>query len=375
MNLTESENQDINNAISGIVQQHSSLDDAAFRKIISRAVSQTFTGTKFSLKEKQEIVEYYFRRIRGFDVLQPLIDDECVTEIMVNGPDNIFYENAGVLCRYDQIFESRKRLTDVIMHFFAKENRNICESDPIADVRLEDGSRANAVLYPVAPDGPILTIRKFTGIKPDMDALLKCGFLTAEEADYLISAIKTKKNIFISGGTGTGKTTFLNVLSGFIPSDERIITIEDSSELKLQNTPNLVRLEARQAAPDGSNEITVSDLIRCALRMRPDRIIVGEVRGKEASDMLWAMNTGHLGSLSTGHSNSAVDMISRLCIMIQQSSSLPVDLIKKIIASAVNIIVHLKRLPGGGRCIEDIIEIISFQEGEFKFETVSHKNP
>lgn len=374
MNLTENENRDISNAISGSVRHYADLDDASFRKIISRAVSSAFTGTKYSLREKHEIVEYYFRRIRGFDVLQPLIDDDCVTEIMVNGPDHIFYEKSGVLQRFDQVFESRKRLTDVIMHFFAKENRNICESDPIADVRLEDGSRANAVLFPVAPDGPILTIRKFTGIRHDMDALLNCGFLTRKEADYLISAVETKKNIFISGGTGTGKTTFLNVLSGFIPSDERIITIEDSSELKLQNTPDLVRLEGRQAALDGTNEVTISDLIRCALRMRPDRIIVGEVRGKEASDMLWAMNTGHLGSLCTGHSNSAIDMLSRLCIMIQQNSSLPVDLISTLIASAVNIVVHLKRLPGGARCIENIIEVKSFMEGEFQIEVVSQKS-
>ena len=259
----------------------------------------------------------------------------------------------------------------MIMRFFAKENRNICESEPIADIRLENGSRANAVLYPVAPDGPILTIRKFTGIRPDMDALLKCHFLSQKEADYLIHAIKSKMNIFISGGTGTGKTTFLNILSGFIPASERIITIEDSSELNLQNTPDLVRLEAKPPSPDGSGEITISNLIRCALRMRPDRILVGEVRGKEAVDMLWAMNTGHLGSLCTGHSNSAHDMLSRLCMMVRQDSSLPVPVINALIASAVQIIVHLKRLPDGGRCIDKIIRIHGFSEGEFQIEDIS----
>jgi len=371
MILSSQEIQQINDAIIGSVQNSFELNDNAFRKIISRAISQTFAGTNISLKEKQDIVEFFFRRIRGFDVLQPLIEDESVTEIMVNGPDHIFYEKLGVLFRYDQVFDSRKRLTDVIMRFFAKENRNICESEPIADVRLEDGSRANAVLYPVAPDGPILTIRKFTGVRPDMEALLKCRFITEKEASYLVSAVKNKKNIFISGGTGTGKTTFLNVLSGFIPSDERIITIEDSSELKLQNTPNLVRLEARAPSPDGSGEITISNLIRCALRMRPDRILVGEVRGKEVMDMLWAMNTGHQGSLCTGHSNSAYDMLSRLCMMVQQDSPLPVHVINTLLASSVNIIVHLKRLPDGGRCVDSIIEVKDFMEGEFKIEVVS----
>lgn len=371
MILTEQENQRINEVIACSVQNSLELDDVAFRKIISRAIAQTFNRSNLSLKEKQEIVEFFFRRIRGFDVLQPLFDDESVTEIMVNGPNRIFYEKHGILYRYDQVFDSRKRLTDVIMRFFAKENRNICENDPIADARLEDGSRANAVLFPVAPDGPILTVRKFTGIKPDMDTLLKCDFLKQFEAEYLIKAIETKKNIFISGGTGTGKTTFLNVLSGFIPADERIITIEDSSELNLQNSPNLVRLESRLPSPDGSGEITISNLIRCALRMRPDRILVGEVRGKETIDMLWAMNTGHLGSLCTGHSNSAYDMLSRLCMMVQQDSSLPVNVISELIASAVNIIVHLKRMPDGSRCVDNIIEIKSFEEGEFKFEVIS----
>ncbi len=361
----------INDAISGNLTGSSDVDDYEFRKIITRSVLSTFNGSRFSLKEKHEIVEYLFRRIRGFDVIQPLMDDEAVTEIMVNGPDLIFYEKFGNLFKFSETFENRKRLTDVIMRFFAKENRNICESEPIADVRLEDGSRANAVLYPVAPDGPILTIRKFSGIKPDMNELLKINFLTQKQASYLIEAVKSKKNIFISGGTGTGKTTFLNVLSCYIPSQERIVTIEDSSELKLQNSPNLVRLEARAVAPDGTGEITISDLIRCALRMRPDRIIVGEVRGSEAVDMLWAMNTGHQGSLSTGHSNSALDMISRLCMMVQKESSLPVNVINTLIASAVNIIVHLVRLPDGGRCIEKIIEIKNHNKEEFEIEEVS----
>lgn len=370
MILSSEETRQINDSIADRVQNSSDLNDIAFRRIISRAISQILSGTKYSLKEKQEIVEFFFCRIRGFDILQPLIDDEDTTEIMVNGPAHIFYEKYGVLYQYDQVFENRKRLTDLIMRFFAKENRNISESEPIADVRLADGSRANAVLFPVAPDGPVLTIRKFTGIKPDMEALIKCGFITRREADYLICAVEERKNIFISGGTGTGKTTFLNVLSRFIPTDERIITIEDSSELKLQNTPNWVRLESRQASPEGSDEITISHLIRCALRMRPDRIIIGEVRGKEATDMLWAMNTGHQGSLCTGHSNSAYDMLSRLCMMVQQDSMLPVNVINSLLASAVHLIVHLKRLPNKGRCVDKIIEIKGFSEGVFQIEEI-----
>lgn len=371
MNLSENQKQQINDIIADIARNPSDLDDASFRKIISRAISIAFNGTDFSLGEKQRMVEFFFSRIRGLDVLQPLMEDKAVTEIMVNGPEQIFYEKEGNLYRFEQVFDSRKRLTDLVMRFFAEKNRSICESEPIADVRLEDGSRANAVLYPVAPDGPILTIRKFSGVKPDMEALIQCGFISRTASDYLIRAVKDKKNIFISGGTGTGKTTFLNVLSGYIPEVERIVTIEDSSELKLQNTPHLVRLEARLPSPDGSGEITLSHLIRCALRMRPDRIIVGEVRGKEVMDMLWAMNTGHPGSLCTGHGNSAYDMLSRLCLMVRQESQLPVSVINALLASTVHVIVHLKRLPEGGRRVEQIIEIKGFSGGEFKFENIA----
>ncbi|MHB8962436.1 MAG: CpaF family protein, partial [Saccharofermentanales bacterium] len=209
-------------------------------------------------------------------------------------------------------------------------------------------------------------------IRPDMSSLLQSGFLSAVQADFLVSSIIGKKNIFISGGTGTGKTTFLNVLSAYIPSSERIVTVEDSPELNLQNTPNLVRLETRPPLPDGTGEITISDLIRCALRMRPDRIIVGEVRGREASDMLWAMNTGHMGSLSTGHSNSAEDMLSRLSIMVQESSGMPAGMICSLIASAIDLIVHLRRNPGGGRCIDKIIEIQGYEEGRFLYSEAAN---
>ncbi len=370
MILSEKDTAKVNDMISVILKDYNNPDDAEFKKIITRAVSMSLNYTKFTLAEKQEITKLLFSRIRGFDILQPLMDNEKVTEIMVNGPHNVFYEEGGSLNRYGKAFESRKRLNDVIFRIFSRENKNISERDPISDVRLSDGSRANAVLFPVAPDGPVLTIRKFTGIRPDIQSLIKHGFLSHIQSEYLIDSIYRKKNIFISGGTGTGKTTFLNVLSGFIPVHERIITIEDSSELKLQNTPNLVRLESRGTLSDEGTEIGISNLIRCALRMRPDRIIVGEVRGKEAADMLWAMNTGHLGSMSTGHGNSASDMLSRLCIMVRQASALPVDVINSLIANAIDIVVHLSRAENGKRKVDSIITVNGFKGGVFEIEKI-----
>lgn len=371
MILSANETSVINGLIAESVQDCRSIDDDSFRRIISRCVSRGLSGSKYGIKEKVEIAGNLFSKIRGYDVLQPLIDNPDITEIMVNGPESIFYEERGSISRYPKVFESVKHLNDVIARIFAAENKSLSENEPIADLRLKDGSRANAVLLPVAPDGPILTIRKFTGIRPDMSSLLQCGFLSAVQADFLIRSIINKKNIFISGGTGTGKTTFLNVLSAYIPPSERIVTVEDSPELNLQNTPNLVRLETRPPLPDGSGEITISDLIRCALRMRPDRIIVGEVRGREASDMLWAMNTGHMGSLSTGHSNSAEDMLSRLSIMVQESSVIPAGIICSLISNAIDLIVHLRRTPDGGRCIEKVIEVHGYSEGQFLFTEVS----
>jgi pilus assembly protein CpaF len=370
MNIENTDFTKINESISEILKGREIPDDTEFRKIISRSVSKNLNYSEFSLKDKQDMIDYLFCRIRGFDILQPLIENENITEIMVNGPENIFYEEKGVLFKWDKKFDSQKRLCDVIFRLFSKANKSISESTPISDVRLSDGSRANAVLSPIAPDGPVLTIRKFTGIIPEMNYLIENKFISVSQSEFLIGCIRAKKNIFISGGTGTGKTTFLNVLSGYIPKDERIVTIEDSSELKLQDTPNLVRLESRNALPGTENGITVSDLIRCALRMRPDRIIVGEVRGKEASDMLWAMNTGHPGSMSTGHSNSPRDMLSRLCIMVRQSSSLPVDVINSIIANAIDVVVHLARTPENGRCVEEIIKVNGFLKGEFEIEKV-----
>ncbi len=360
------EGAQIRSRIARSVREHPDTDNDAFRRIVSRSVSHSLSGSRYGLREKAEIADSLFSKMRGYDILQPLFEDPDVTEIMVNGPSAVFYESSGAIRRYDRSFDNAKHLGDVIARIFAAENKNLSENDPIADLRLKDGSRASAVLPPAAPDGPVLTIRKFTGVRPDMASLIRCGFLTAIQADFLIDSVTGKKNIFISGGTGTGKTTFLNVLSAYIPSTERIVTIEDSPELNLQNTPDLVRLETRPPMPDGSGEITVSDLIRCALRMRPDRIIVGEVRGREASDMLWAMNTGHMGSLSTGHGNSAEDMLSRLNVMVQETSGLPSGVICSMIASALDLVVHLGRAPGGGRRIEKIIEVHGYADDGFR---------
>ena len=283
--------------------------DDRFRQAIGQAVAERYSGTRLGLAERQQYSEQLFHALRGLDLLQPLMDDPEVTEIMVNGPDQVFFERVGRLQSSDIRFDSQQHLQDVISNFFSRGNRLLNESRPIADMRLPGGARAHAVLPPIAPDGPVLSIRKFTGIRPDLDVLVHGGAISPEGATFLRSSVRARKSIFISGGTGTGKTTLLNALSGCIDPGERIITIEDAAELNLQGLENQVRLEARSMAGT-TGSVTISDLIRASLRMRPDRIIVGEVRGGEAFDMLSAMNTGHHGSLSTGHGNSCSDMLS-----------------------------------------------------------------
>lgn len=346
------------------------LSDEQVYEQIEQVILEYSKTHYLPLEERLLLKQQVFHSIRGFDVLDELLEDPSVTEIMVNGYQTIFYEKSGRLFLWEKQFDSEERLLDVIQKMAAKANRVVNESSPIADTRLPDGSRVNVVLPPASLDGPAVTIRKFSGCPITMERLVDSGSISAEARDYLIRAVKEKKNIFISGGTGSGKTTFLNALSSFIPDGERVVTIEDAAELQLRNVSNLVRLEVRRANAEGCAAISVRDLIRTALRMRPDRIIVGEVRGAEALDMLQAMNTGHSGSLSTGHANSTVDMISRLETMVLEGSEMPLFAIRKQIASAIDIFVHLSRRKDGSRGVEEISENAGLKEGELVLKRI-----
>lgn len=314
-----------------------------------------------NFREKRYVTDAVFESIRGLGVLGQIIGDTDVTEVMINGYKDIFVEKSGRLFKLESQFESRRELEIIITKFVSKAGRAVNESEPIVDTRLEDGSRVNVVMPPVALNGPIVTIRRFPKEAMTVDKLIAYGSITPEVAKVLQLLVSAKYNIFVSGGTGSGKTTFLNALSNFIPRDERIITIEDSAELQIKNIDNIVRLETKNAGPDGKGAITIRDLIKSALRMRPERVVVGEVRGAEALDMLQAMNTGHDGSLSTGHANSTVDMLSRLETMVLQGADgLPLEAIRQQIASAVDIIIHLSRLRDKSRKTMEIVEILGY---------------
>ena len=319
-----------------------------------------------SLKEKVELRQELFYSVRKLDVLQELLDDNSVTEIMVNGPDYIFVERDGKLTRWNKSFTSKEKLEDVIQQIVGKCNRVVNESMPIVDARLDNGARVNAVIQPVALNGPILTIRRFPDKPITMDKLISLGSLTEECAEFLKKLVKARYSMVIGGGTGSGKTTFLGALSDYIPKDERIITIEDNAELKLQGIANLVRLEAKMANMEGGVSVGIRDLIKSALRMRPDRIVVGEVRGGEAVDMLQALNTGHEGSLSTAHANSSRDMLSRLETMTFMGVELPLEAIRMQIASGVDILVHLGRMRDKTRKVLEISEVCGFENKEIK---------
>ena len=318
------------------------------------------------LDERNRLRQELFYSIRKLDILQELVDDPDVTEIMINGTDGIFIEREGHVSAYEMKFESREKLEDVIQQIAAGCNRTVNEASPIVDARLENGSRVNVVLSPVALNGPILTIRRFPEHPIGMEQLTRMGSLTEEAAGFLSCLVRAKYNIFISGGTGSGKTTFLNALSSYIPRDERIITIEDNAELQIRDIPNLVRMETRNANVEGCKPITIRDLIKASLRMRPDRIVVGEVRGSEAIDMMQCLNTGHDGSMSTGHANSSADMLSRLETMILMGMELPLMAIRQQIASGLDIIVHLGRLRDKSRRVLEIAEIEGFEGNEIK---------
>ena len=322
-----------------------------------------FSGGGLRLQERLLLQKELFDSFRRLDILQELVDDPEITEIMVNGPEEIFVESKGRIRRWEKRFESKEQLLDLIQQIVSSVNRIVNTSSPIADARLADGSRVHVVLEPVALDGPILTIRKFP--EPvTMERLLRYGSISEEAAVFLQKLVEARYNIFVSGGTGAGKTTFLNALSEFIPSGERVITIEDSAELRLRHIENLVRLETREANAEGQGAIGIGILIRAALRMRPDRILIGEVRGKEALDLLQAMNTGHDGSFSTGHANSPRDMLARLETMVLMAAELPLPAIRSQIASAVDIMVHVARLRDKSRKVTAIEEVDRYENGE-----------
>lgn len=366
------------------VHQHpdlTTMDDEQLQRLVTKILENKVQWCKtnkpeayrelmaMNFRERRFVVTAVYEAIRGLGILGQIINDPDITEVMINGYQDIFVEKAGRLRKLENHFESRQELETIISKFVSRAGRVVNESEPIVDTHLEDGSRVNVVMPPVALNGPIVTIRRFPKEAMTVEKLIAYGSITPEVAEVLQLLVASRYNIFVSGGTGSGKTTFLNALSNFIPRDERIITIEDSAELQIRNVDNLVRLETRNAGPDGSGAITIRDLIKSALRMRPDRIVVGEVRGAEALDMLQAMNTGHDGSLSTGHANSTHDMISRLETMVLQGAAgLPLEAIRQQIASAVDIIIHLSRLRDKSRKTMEIVEVLGYDPATRMFD-------
>lgn len=353
----------------------SKMSDEELEEKVEEIVQQKLSGVYCSIEQRVSIIQQVYSSIRGFGLLDSIISDDTITEVMINGPENVFIEQNGRLFKLDKQFESQRRLEDVIQRIVGLAGREVNQANPICDTRLPDGSRVNVVLPPIALCGPTITIRKFSKEPMTIEKLIGYGSLTQEIADKLGMLVKAKYNIFVCGGTGSGKTTFLNALSNYIPHDERVITIEDSAELQITSIDNLVSLETRNANASGAGQITIRDLIKSSLRMRPERIVVGEVRGGEALDMLQAMNTGHDGSLSTGHANSTQDMLSRLETMVLQGADgLPLEAIRQQIASAVDIIIHLSRLRDKSRKTMEITEVLGYEDGKiilnplYKFE-------
>ena len=356
--------QEIQEELLRELEQGVSFSDEQMQDEIEIRVLKRGKMEYLTIEEKMELVKKIFNSVRRLDVLQELLEDQDITEIMINGPDHIFIEKGGRLLDSGKKFPSQAKLEDVIQQIVSKVNRVVNEASPIVDVRLLDGSRVNVVLPPVALDGPVMTIRRFPENPFDMDKLLELGSITKEAAVFLRTLVEARYNIFISGGTGSGKTTFLNALSNYIPSTERIVTIEDSAELQIQNIANLVRLETRNANLEGKNEITVRDLVRSALRQRPDRIIIGEIRDAAVIELLSAMNTGHDGSISTGHANSPVDMLRRLETLVLTGMDIPLQAVRSQIASAIEIVVQLGRLRDKSRKVLEIDEVCGIEDGE-----------
>lgn len=343
----------------------SELSDEELEERIQELCQNRIGSQYCSIEQRVEIVRQVYSSIRGLGLLDTIINDDTITEVMINGHENVFIEQSGRLFKLDKQFESQRRLEDIIQRIVGTAGREVNQANPIVDTRLADGSRVNVVLPPIALCGPTITIRKFSKTPMTIEKLIQYGSITQEIADKLELLVKAKYNIFICGGTGSGKTTFLNALTNYIPKDERVITIEDSAELQIVGIDNLVSLETRNANAAGVGEITIRDLIKSSLRMRPERIVVGEVRGGEALDMLQAMNTGHDGSLSTGHANSTVDMLSRLETMVLQGAAgLPLEAIRQQIASAVDVIIHLSRLRDKSRKTMEITEVVGYENGQ-----------
>jgi len=372
--LTSEELADIKEAVRSRLAWDEEISDDALRKRIETELFVRERSRSMTAAQRKAAVERLFHSFRGLDALHPLLEDPEITEIMINRYDEIYYEKQGALMMSDIGFASPERLEDLIQGIVGRVNRMVNESSPIVDARLPDGSRVHVVLPPIALKGPCVTIRRFPSQPMSMRELLAAGALTEEAARLLQLLVAAKYNLFISGGTGSGKTTFLGALSEWIPTGERIVTIEDAAELRLCGAANLVSLETRNANSEGKGRITTADLIRASLRMRPNRIIVGEVRGAEALDMLQAMNTGHEGSLSTGHANSPKDMLSRLETMVLSGADLPVHVVRKQMASALDVIVHVSRFRDGSRKVAEICEVAGMEEGEvmlrplFQFE-------
>lgn len=361
---------DIRQELMRELDQEAEWSDVQILEKIDDLVLLRTRRSSLTVNEKEQLRKELFYSVRKLDILQELLEDDQVTEIMVNGYENIFLEKQGKRMRWDRKFVSKEKLEDVIQQIAGKCNRVINENFPIVDARLENGSRVNAVVYPVALEGPILTIRRFPDHPITMEWLLKQESITMEAAEFLERAVAAGYSILIGGGTSSGKTTFLNALSNYIPKDERIITIEDSAELQIQGIDNLVRLEAKPANMEGNKEITIRDLIRTALRMAPDRIVVGEIRGAEAIDLLQAWNTGHSGSLGTAHANSSKDMISRVETMVLMGMSLPLEAVRRQIASGVDLMVHLGRQKDKSRKVLEITEVLGYENGEVKLQTL-----
>ena len=374
------EKEDITNRVLESIDMTREVNREELHRIIDETIRESVNCKYIPIESRWKLHSYIYNAIKGLGVIEELLDDDTITEIMVNGAKNIFIERHGTIEKIDSEIESEEKLNDIVQQIVGDTNRRVNESTPIVDTRLKDGSRVNVVLPPISLDGTILTIRKFAKEEIKIEDLIRWQSISREASEFLRKLVETGYNIFISGGTGSGKTTFLNVLSNFIPKDSRVITIEDSAELQIKSIKNIIRMEARAPNSDGENSITIRDLIKTSLRMRPDRIIVGEVRGEEALDMLQAMNTGHDGSMSTGHSNSPGDMLSRLETMVIMGIEMPLKAVRAQIASGIDVIVHLGRLRDRSRRVLEIDEVQGIIDGEiqlgkiFEFKEIGENN-